>query len=77
MLKETVIAVTVVTVAAAGALLPNPASAAGQQPIQLAACGGCSACNPCAAKGCNPCNPCNPCAAKGCNPCNPCNPCAG
>ncbi|MGY9058085.1 MAG: hypothetical protein ACKVGZ_21270 [Alphaproteobacteria bacterium] len=36
MLKETVIAVTVVTVAAAGTIFLNPASAAGQQPIHSA-----------------------------------------
>lgn len=76
MLKETIVAVTVVTVAAGGAVLPTAVSA-GQGTIQLAACGGCNPCNPCAAKGCNPCNPCNPCAAKGCGACNPCNPCAG
>jgi len=52
----------------------------GFNPSMTAKRGGCSPCNPCAAKkGCNPCNPCaakkrcNPCAAKrGCNPCNPC-----
>ena len=74
MLKETILAVTVVTVAAGGAVLPNAVSA-GEKPIQLAACGACGACgacNPCAANACNPCNPCNPCAAKGCGPCNPC-----
>ncbi|MDP6705877.1 MAG: hypothetical protein QF893_06005 [Alphaproteobacteria bacterium] len=74
------------------AALPNPAYAAGDGTVQLAAaCGAKKGCNPCAAKGCNPCaakkgcNPCaakkgcNPCAAKGCNPCaakKACNPCA-
>lgn len=60
MLKETIIAMTVVT-AAAGAALPIAAQAS--EEIVIAAC-----------NACNPCNPCNPCAAK--NPCNPCNPCA-
>ena len=67
MLKETIIAMTVVTVAA-GVALPTVASAA-EGKIVIAAC---NPCNPCAAK--NACNPCNPCAAA--NPCNPCNPCA-
>ena len=70
MLKETIIAMTVVTVAA-GAAVPAMATDTASKPIVVAAC---NPCNPCASKG-NPCNPCNPCAAKG-NPCNPCNPCA-
>lgn len=69
MLKETIIAMTVVT-AAVGVALPTAVSASDE--IVIAACNACNPCNPCAAK--NPCNPCNPCAAK--NPCNPCNPCA-
>ena len=70
MLKETIIAMTVVT-AAAGAALPIAAQAS--EEIVIAACNACNPCNPCAAKKAA-CNPCNPCAAK--NPCNPCNPCA-
>lgn len=64
MIKETVVAVTVVTMAAGGALLPSAVSAA-EKPIVVASCSACNPCNPCGA-----CNPCNPCGA--CNPCNPC-----
>ena len=64
MLKETIVAVTVITMTAGASFLPTAVSA-GEKPIVLAAC---SACNPCKA-----CNPCNPCAA--CNPCNPCGAC--
>ena len=69
MIKETVIAVSVVTMAAGAALAPTAASA-GEQPLVFASCNPCDACNPCA--GCNPCaadeeDPCNPCGA--CNPC--------
>ena len=67
MLKETIVAVTVVTMTAGAALLPTAVSA-GEKPIVLAACSACNPCNPCKA-----CNPCNPCAA--CNPCNPCGAC--
>ena len=62
MIKETVIAVSVVTMAAGAALAPSAVSAA-DQPIVVASC------NPC-----DPCGGCNPCEA--CNPCDPCNPCA-
>ena len=65
MIKETVIAVSVVTMAAGAALAPSAVSA-GEQPIVVASC---NPCNPCAADE-DPCNPCNPCG--GCNPCNPC-----
>ena len=64
MIKETVIAVSVVTMAAGAALAPTAASA-GEQPIVVASCNPCDPCNPCGA--CNPCDPCNPCG--GCNPC--------
>ncbi|MGD9536533.1 MAG: hypothetical protein AB7X20_05050 [Alphaproteobacteria bacterium] len=57
MLKETVIAMTVVTFAAAAA--PGMAGDSGSGPLVVASD------NPC-----NPCHPCNPC--KPCNPCNPC-----
>lgn len=62
MLKETIIAMTVVTVAA-GAALPAVAAGSDSKPLVIAAD---NPCNPCAAKGnpCNPCSPCNPCAAK-------------
>ena len=43
MLKETIVAVTVVTMAAGAFLLPTAVSA-GEQPLVLASC---SACNPC------------------------------
>lgn len=72
MLKKTVAAVGIATLASAGAIdLPEAQAkdTGAQELIQLAAC---NPCNPCA--GANPCNPCNPCAAA--NPCNPCNPCA-
>ncbi|MCZ6446860.1 MAG: hypothetical protein O6831_01320 [Alphaproteobacteria bacterium] len=82
MIKKTVIALSVATLATSAIALPTAVSQAAEAPIQIAA--GCNPCNPCAAKNpCNPCNPCaaklivnpcNPCAAK--NPCNPCNPCA-
>ena len=77
MIKETVVAVSIVTMAAGAALAPSTVSA-GDQPIVVAdshedACNPCAACNPCDA--CNPCAACNPCDA--CNPCGGCNPCAG
>ncbi len=81
MIKETVVAVSIVTMAAGAALAPSAVSA-DDQPIVVAdshddPCNPCAACNPCDA--CNPCaaeeeDPCNPCAA--CNPCDACNPCA-
>ncbi len=80
MIKKTVIALSVATLATGAIALPTAVSKAADTSIQIAAacnpCApkACGACNPCAAKACNPCNPCNPCAAK--NPCNPCNPCA-
>ncbi len=64
MIKETVVAVSVVTMAAGAALAPSAVSA-GDTPIVVADSHDddpCGACNPCA---CNPCA-CNPCA---CNPC--------
>ncbi len=66
MLKETVIAVSVVTMAAGAALAPSAVDAK-QCPLVVADSheDPCNPCNPCA--GCNPCNPCG-----GCNPCNPC-----
>ncbi|MCG8355788.1 MAG: hypothetical protein MI920_09475 [Kiloniellales bacterium] len=81
MLKETIVALSVVTLAGSAAALPTAEAKAADTSVQIAAC---NPCNPCAAKACNPCNPCaakacnpcNPCAAKTCNPCNPCNPCA-
>jgi hypothetical protein len=73
MIKKTVVALSVATMATSAIALPTAMSHATEAPIQIAA--GCNPCNPCAAK--NPCNPCNPCAAKILvNPCNPCNPCA-
>ena len=68
MLKKTVIALSVATLAGAGALdvLPT-ASAKAATGVQLAAC------NPCAGK--KKCGGCNPCRAK--SKCGGCNPCAG
>ena len=77
MLKETVVALSVATLASSAAVLPTATAQAADTRIQLAACNPC----PCKASACNPCNPCNPCkAAAACNPCNPCaaaacNPC--
>jgi len=92
MIKKTVIALSVVTLATGAIALPTAVSKAAGTSIQIAAgCNPCApktcgACNPCAASACNPCNPCNPCAVKilcnpcnpcaAKNPCNPCNPCA-
>ncbi len=88
MIKKTVIALSVATLATGAIVLPTAVSKAAGTSVQIAtydnpcAPKACGACNPCAAKACNPCNPCaaknpcnpcNPCAAK--NPCNPCNPC--
>ncbi|MGH6945712.1 MAG: hypothetical protein ACREDZ_00140 [Kiloniellales bacterium] len=80
MLKETLIALGVVTLAGSAAVLPVAKAHANDLGVQIAVC------NPCAAKApCNRCaaaNPGNPCAAKAipaANPCaavNPCNPCA-
>ena len=52
MIKETVIAVSIVTMAAGAALAPSSVSA-GDEPIVVASCNPCDACNPCG--GCNPC----------------------
>ena len=71
MIKETVIAVSVITMAAGAALAPTAASA-GEQPLVVADSH--DVCNPC-----NPCGGCNPCAVDEddpCNPCGGCNPCA-
>ena len=92
MIRKTVIALSVVTLATGAIALPTAVSKAAGTSIQIAAgCNPCApktcgACNPCAASACNPCNPCNPCAVKilcnpcnpcaAKNPCNPCNPCA-
>jgi hypothetical protein len=65
MIKETLVALSVVTLATSAIALPTAAVKAGT-PVQLAQC---SPCNPCAVAACNPCNPC---AAAACNPCNPC-----
>ena len=46
MLKETIVAVTVVTMTAGASLLPTAVSA-GEKPIVLASCGACNPCNPC------------------------------
>lgn len=88
MLKETIVALSVATLATSAVALPTAVSKAAGGSAQIAAaCSpcqpkACGACNPCAAQACNPCNPCaaaspcnpcNPCAAT--NPCNPCNPC--
>ena len=82
MLKKTVVALSVATLATSAVALPTAVAKAADTSVQLAAC---NPCNPCAAAKCNPCNPCaaaknpcnpcNPCAAAK-NPCNPCNPCA-
>jgi hypothetical protein len=84
MLKKTIVALSVVTLATGAVVLPGAAAKAADTSVQIAACNpckaACGACNPCAAKACNPCNPCaaakcnpcNPCAAAKCNPCNPC-----
>ncbi len=74
MIKRTVVALSVATLATAAIALPTAVSQAAGPSIQIAASD--NPCNPCAAA--NPCNPCNPCAAKKVlvNPCNPCNPCA-
>ena len=70
MIKKTVLALSVATLATSAIALPTAVSQAAETPVQIAA--GCNPCNPCAAA--NPCNPCNPCAVKKilCNPCNPC-----
>lgn len=46
MLKETIVAVTVVTMTAGASLLPTAVSA-GEKPIVLASCSACNPCNPC------------------------------
>lgn len=88
MLKKTVVALSVATLATTAVALPTAETRAADTSVQIAQCNPCQpktcgACNPCAAKACNPCNPCapkilipcNPCAAAKCSPCNPCNPC--
>ena len=74
MIKETVVAVSIITMAAGAALAPSAVSADDQRIVVADSHG--DACNPCAVDPCNPCavDPCNPCAA--CNPCATCNPCA-
>ena len=62
MLKETIVALSVATLASSAAVLPTASAKAANTGVQIAAC---NPCNPCAA------NPCNPCQPK-CNPCNPC-----
>ncbi len=89
MIRKTILALSVATLATGAAILPGAQAQAADTSIQVAACA--AKCNPCAAAKCNPCNPCaakknpcNPCAAAKCNPCNPCaaakcnpcNPCA-
>lgn len=82
MIKKTIVALSVATLATGAAVLPGAAAKAADTSVQIASCNPCAAkkCNPCAAKACNPCaaKACNPCAAKGCNPCaaKGCNPCA-
>lgn len=84
MIKKTIVALSVATLATGAAVLPGAAAKAANTSVQIAACNPCAAkvCNPCAAKACNPCaaKGCNPCAAKACNPCaiikTGCNPCA-
>ena len=66
MIKETVVAVSIVTMAAGAALAPTAVSADDQRIVVADSHDDpCNPCNPCAA-----CNPCDPCAA--CNPCDPC-----
>ncbi len=84
MIKKTIVALSVATLATGAAVLPGATAKAANTSVQIAACKPCAAkaCNPCAAKACNPCaaKGCNPCAAKACNPCaiikTGCNPCA-
>ena len=86
MIKKTVVALSVATLATSAVALPTAVSKAADTSIQIAACTpcaskkGCGACNPCNPCAAAKCNPCNPCAAAKCNPCNPCaaakcNPC--
>ncbi len=56
MIKKTVVALSVATLATSAAALPTAAVKAADKPVQIAA--GCNPCNPCAAAKCNPCNPC-------------------
>ena len=57
MLKKTVVALSVATLATSAFALPAAAAKTADTPLQIAA--GCNPCNPCAAA-----NPCNPCAAQ-------------
>ena len=68
MIRETVVAVSIVTMAAGAALAPSAVSA-DDQPIVVADSheDPCNPCNPCAADDEDPCAACNPCG--GCNPC--------
>ena len=79
MIKKTVVALSVATLASSAVALPTAAVKAADTSVQIVA--GCSPCNPCAAAKCNPCNPCAAAKCNPCNPCaavkvNPCNPCA-
>ena len=58
MLKKTLAALSVVTLAAGAAVLPAAAPKAAGPGVQIAA-SACNPCNPCAGK-----NPCNPCKAN-------------
>ena len=82
MIKPSLAALAVATLASAAVSLPPAQAADGMTSVQIATCEAaknapaCEPCNPCAAAR----NPCNPCAATACNPCNPCaveasNPC--
>ncbi len=53
MIKKTVIALSVATLATGAIALPTAVSKAADTSIQIAA-----ACNPCAPKACGACNPC-------------------
>ena len=64
MLKETIVALSVVTLAGSATALPTAAAKAADTSVQIA---GCNPCNPCSTKACNPCNPCG----AACNPCKP------
>ena len=66
MIKETVVAVSIVTMAAGAALAPSAVSA---DDGRIVVADSHDPCNPCAADPCNPCAACNPCCADPCNPC--------
>ena len=67
MIKKTMVALSVATLASSAIALPTAAVKAADTSVQIVA--GCNPCNPCAAAKVNPFNPCNPCAAAKCNPC--------